>query len=75
MLRWLQAGVRDQVRVIATADVVQAAARVAGFPAAPVIAALAAKRGEKPADPGAAFAAYVDAAEQLARWLDQWTAP
>ncbi|MCE2942287.1 MAG: hypothetical protein ACK53A_00880 [Gemmatimonadota bacterium] len=59
----------------AAADVVQAAARVAGFPAAPVIAALAAKRGEKPADPGAAFAAYVDAAEQLARWLDQWTAP
>ena len=57
----------------AASDVVQAAARVTGFPAAPVVAALAAKRGEKPADAGAALAAYVEAAEQLAAWLDRWT--
>lgn len=56
------------------AEVVQAAARVAGYPAAPVMAALAAKRGEKPADPAAALAAYLDAAEQLVHFLDGWTA-
>lgn len=57
----------------AAADVVQAAARTAGFAAAPVVVALAAKRGEKPADPAAALAAYVEAAEHLAGWLDRWT--
>jgi hypothetical protein len=57
----------------AAPDVVQAAARITGFAAAPVVVALAAKRGEAPADPGAALAAYVEAAEQLAGWLDRWT--
>lgn len=57
----------------AATDVVQATARLTGFAAAPVIAALAAKRGDAPADPGAALAAYVEAAEQLAAWLDRWT--
>lgn len=58
----------------AAPDVVQGAARVAGFSAAPVLAALAAKRGDKPADPAAALAAYLDAAEQMVHFLDGWTA-
>lgn len=57
----------------AAGDVVQAAARVTGFAAAPVLVALAAKRGEVPADAGAALAAYVEAAEHLTTWLDRWS--
>lgn len=56
-------------------DVVAAAARIAGFDPAPVLVALAAKRGERPADPSAALEAFAVQVERLVAFLDGWTPP
>lgn len=55
------------------ASVVRAAAAVAGFEATPVLAALAAKRGERPTEPGRTVAGYLAAAEAVAAHLDSWS--
>ncbi len=55
------------------AAVARAAAQVAGFDAAPVLAALGAKRGERPAEPAGTVAGYVVAAEAIAAHLDSWS--
>jgi hypothetical protein len=68
LLRLHQQAVPDDA-----AAVVRAAAAVARFDAAPVLAALSAKRGERPVEPGRTVAGYLTAAEAVAAYLDSWS--
>lgn len=57
------------------AEMIPAAARIAGFDPGPVLVAIAAKRGERPADPAAALEAFAVQVERLVAFLDGWTPP